>query len=207
MITTLAANAVAWELYQIFLIQGCPLILQHDNGREFVNDVILRLKKLWPECVIVRGRPRHPQSQGSVERANQDVEKMLGHWMTHNRTKAWSVGIHKVCFDKNKRNNGTTGFSPYELIYGQTPRVNIESFSKDVKLLRALTSEAQLETILSSKAKDTLLPIGVDEPMSSQKGTQSTLDTDEVEIIPGLRDDVIINPPSFQTHTSNITKG
>ena len=189
------------------MTQGCPLILQHDNGREFVNDVIIRLKMLWPECVIVRGRPRHPQSQGSVERANQDVEKMLGAWMKHNRTTAWSVGIHKVCHDKNKRNNGTTGFSPYELIYGQTPRVNIESFSKDIKLLRALTSEAQLETVLASKAKDTLLPIGVDEPISSQKGTQSTLDADDLETVPGLRKDLVINPPSFQTPTSTVAKG
>ena len=96
------ANAVAWELFQIFMTQGCPLILQHDNGREFVNQVIsrhsscyllkhyytnlllfiykviARIKRLWPGCVIVRGRPRHPQTQGSIERANKDVEEMLG---------------------------------------------------------------------------------------------------------------------------------
>jgi hypothetical protein len=93
---------VAWELFQIFMTQGCPLILQHDNGREFVNQVIIRhcnfyllkhyftklflfyykvvrrIKGLWPGCVIVRGRPRHPQTQGSIERANKDVEEMLG---------------------------------------------------------------------------------------------------------------------------------
>ena len=74
----LGATGVAWELFQIFMTQGCPLILQHDNGREFVNQVILRLKKLWPTYVVVRGRPRHPQSQGSIERANKDVEEMLG---------------------------------------------------------------------------------------------------------------------------------
>ena len=61
------------------MTQGPPLILQHDNGREFVNNVIARLKNLWLDIVIVRGRPRHPQTQGSVERANQDVEKC---WVT-----------------------------------------------------------------------------------------------------------------------------
>ena len=58
-------------------MQGCPLILQSDNGKEFVNKVIKRLKQLWPECVLVRGRPRHPQSQGSIERANKDVHVMV----------------------------------------------------------------------------------------------------------------------------------
>lgn len=29
------------------------------------------IKTLWPECIILHGRPiRHPQSQGSVEKAN-----------------------------------------------------------------------------------------------------------------------------------------
>ncbi|GFV60480.1 hypothetical protein TNCV_3471151 [Trichonephila clavipes] len=32
---------------------------------------------MWATCKIVNGRPRHPVSQGSVERPNQDVEAML----------------------------------------------------------------------------------------------------------------------------------
>ncbi|CAF4021645.1 unnamed protein product, partial [Didymodactylos carnosus] len=40
-----------------------------DNGKEFVANVIIELKQLFPEMCFVRGRPRHPQSQGCVERA------------------------------------------------------------------------------------------------------------------------------------------
>ena len=40
------------------------MILQSDNGREFVAAVIVELRFLWPELVLVNGRPRHPQSQG-----------------------------------------------------------------------------------------------------------------------------------------------
>ncbi len=79
---------------------------------EFVNQVIQRLKLLWPTCVIVRGRARHPQSQGSVERANQDVEVMIGkRMMTHN-SKQWSVGIHTVAFQKNNRWHRTIKTTP-----------------------------------------------------------------------------------------------
>ena len=77
MFIIVAATNVAWELYQIFTTQGCPLILQHDNGREFCNKVIRRLKGIWPDSVIVRGRPRHPQSQGSVERANKGISQII----------------------------------------------------------------------------------------------------------------------------------
>lgn len=60
---------VANELLSIFLLIGASKILQSDNGREFVNPTITDVKHMWPECLIVHDRPRHPQSQGSVERS------------------------------------------------------------------------------------------------------------------------------------------
>jgi hypothetical protein len=36
---------------------------------------------------IVHGKTRHSQSQGSVERANQDIENMLATWIQDNITK------------------------------------------------------------------------------------------------------------------------
>ncbi|XP_045450666.1 uncharacterized protein LOC123659494 [Melitaea cinxia] len=59
------AAEVAYHLNDIFLTIGAPCILQSDNGREFVNNVISELA-------------RHSQSQGSVERANQDIENTIG---------------------------------------------------------------------------------------------------------------------------------
>ena len=35
----------------------------------------------FPTLVMVNGKPRHPQSQGSVERANSDIKDMLVAWM------------------------------------------------------------------------------------------------------------------------------
>ena len=54
--------------------------------------MIQRLRRLWPDLIIVRGRPRHPQTQGSVERANKDVEEMLGKWMIEHDSTQWSIG-------------------------------------------------------------------------------------------------------------------
>ncbi|XP_043472416.1 KRAB-A domain-containing protein 2-like [Leptopilina heterotoma] len=80
-----AAN-VAEELSKICFTWGAPQILQSDNGREFVAAVINELTTIWPFCKIVHGRPRHPQSQGSVERSNADVENMVRAWMLDNRS-------------------------------------------------------------------------------------------------------------------------
>jgi len=74
-LTSKRANEVAMQILDIFLLFGEPNILQSDNGTEFTA-IIGVLKNVWPECKIVHGKPRHPQSQGSVERANADVKDM-----------------------------------------------------------------------------------------------------------------------------------
>ena len=74
------------NLIPIFLTFGAPIILQSDNGREFVNQVIFNLKKLWKDLKIVNGRARHPQSQGSIERSNKEIENMVVTWCTDNNT-------------------------------------------------------------------------------------------------------------------------
>ncbi|GBO42769.1 SCAN domain-containing protein 3 [Araneus ventricosus] len=61
---------VALELLDIFLTFGAPCILHSVNGSEFINSFIEQLYTYWPELKIVHRKPRHSQSQGSVERAN-----------------------------------------------------------------------------------------------------------------------------------------
>ena len=80
----------------IFLLFAAPAILQSDNGSEFTAQVITELKELWPQLIMVHGKPRHPQSQGSVERANSDIKDILVAWMSDNNTQDWTVGL-KIC--------------------------------------------------------------------------------------------------------------
>ena len=75
--TTKLATEVAFQLVDIFLLLGAPAILQSDNGSEFTASVITDLQKVWPKLALVHEKPRHPQSQGSVERANGDIKDML----------------------------------------------------------------------------------------------------------------------------------
>ncbi|XP_031328382.1 KRAB-A domain-containing protein 2-like [Photinus pyralis] len=45
---------------------------------------------MWPQLKIVHGKPHHSQSQGSVERANRDVEEMIRAWMIDNDSTQWN---------------------------------------------------------------------------------------------------------------------
>ncbi|XP_045600078.2 KRAB-A domain-containing protein 2-like [Procambarus clarkii] len=94
------AIEVARHLLDIFTLIGAPRYLQSDNGREFVAAVIHQFRtELWPKLILINGKPRHPQSQGSIERANGDITKMLGSWMSENRTRDWSAGLPFVQFE------------------------------------------------------------------------------------------------------------
>lgn len=57
------AKYVAGFLFNIFLQFGASIILQSDNGKEFVAAIIKEVIALWPNTKIINGRPRHPQSQ------------------------------------------------------------------------------------------------------------------------------------------------
>ncbi len=87
------------------------MILQSDNGLEFsgaamtarehrhhigldpafLDQVIVELKQLWPDCTMVRRSPRHSESNGGVERINRTMQQKLGAWMRDTRTVRWAV--------------------------------------------------------------------------------------------------------------------
>ncbi|XP_064606191.1 KRAB-A domain-containing protein 2-like [Liolophura sinensis] len=66
-LTLKRAAEVAHQLLYIFLLIGAPSFLQSDYGSEFTAEVISELKLVWPRLIMVHGKPRHPQGQGSVE--------------------------------------------------------------------------------------------------------------------------------------------
>lgn len=141
------ASEVAYNLLSIFLTFGATKILQSDNGREFVNSIIIELKELWPDCVIVHGRPRHPQSQGSIERSNQDIGNMLRAWMKDNNTKKWSIGLQFVQFQKNSSHHRVIGRSPYKALFGIDPKIGLTTSNLPLEILQKLVTEEDLEDI------------------------------------------------------------
>jgi hypothetical protein len=129
-LTSKRASEVAYNLLiNFFLVFGAPMILQSDNGREFVNRVIEELVKLWPSLKIVHGRARHPQSQGSVERLNRVVKPLLRLWCeTHKMgLPNWHIGISFVQYMVNTTVSRSRGVAPYVAVFGQPPVCGIDA--------------------------------------------------------------------------------
>jgi transposase InsO family protein len=140
-LTTKRPAEVAYQLLDIFLLLGAPQILQSDNGTEFCAKVITELKELWLDLVLVHGKPRHPQSQASVERANCDIKDMLTAWMADNNTTDWSVGLKFVQFQKNNSHHTGIKQTPFAALFGADAKIGLTSSSIPNEVLQRLQSE------------------------------------------------------------------
>ena len=111
---------VSHHLYDIFTLIGAPKILQSDNGNEFVGAPLKNMMKtFWPGTELVHGSPRHPQSQGSVEKANGDVKRMLSGLMREKSISHWAELLKQVQWTKNNVTHRVIGMTPYEAVFGQ----------------------------------------------------------------------------------------
>ena len=110
---TKSAEEVACTLMDIFLDMGAPLILQSDNGRELKNDLLFHLlNERWTTTKIIHGWPRHHASQGSVERANQDIKRHFTAILFENNSNSWSHYVKLVQYRKNTSYHSTLEMTP-----------------------------------------------------------------------------------------------
>lgn len=114
-------SSIIEALKEIFTTIGAPRIIQTDNGGEFVNkDFKTYLQTHWP-CIQqhIRGSPYHPQSQGSVERANGHVKSMLKKYLFDNKNCTIKYILPILQYQKNIWENRTIKMSPYKAVFGK----------------------------------------------------------------------------------------
>ena len=84
---------------QLFPYFGVPRILHSDNGREFINSLIQQTLDSWhADIQLVSGRPRHPQSQGLVERAHYTLQRKLSAEISRIKAKSppWAFWLPRL---------------------------------------------------------------------------------------------------------------
>ena len=108
--------------------------MQVDTQGRFYNEILDMSTKnssanntlFSKERKIVHGRPRHPQSQGSVERANADVKEMLATWLSENNSTQWSEGLRFIQFQKNRSYHRVIGLSSSSVPRDLLPDIQTE---------------------------------------------------------------------------------
>ena len=69
----------------------------------------------------------HPQANGLVERMNRTIQSRLLKVLGENEND-WELAIEGVQFSINMTEHASTGYSPYELMYGKKPLLPIDVF-------------------------------------------------------------------------------
>jgi transposase InsO family protein len=98
---------------------GAPFKLLTDNGQnfnsQFMHDVFaeLGIHKMWTS-------PYRPQTDGSVERMNGTVMKMLSHFTNTTHTN-WDANLSIMALAYNITYNATVDATPYFLQFSRTP--------------------------------------------------------------------------------------
>ena len=148
--TTKTAAETAYNLIDIFCMITPPTVLQSDNGREFTAHVIKEMIEIWPGLTIVHGSPRHPQSQGSVERSNADVKQMLTAWTIDNDTTQWAEGLRFVQLQKNSSpHRNLNNRTPLEVFCGRKKTSGLERTCLPKDVIAMLEKEEDLLEVLS----------------------------------------------------------
>lgn len=138
-------------LNNVYKLHGLPKTIICDRDRVFTSAVWQQLFKLT-DTKLMMSSSYHPQTDGQTERLNQCVEGFL-RCTVHSCPRQWSKWISAAEFWYNTTVHSALGKSPFEVIYGYSPRQlgianlqlcsvpDLEQWLKDRELLSELIKQ------------------------------------------------------------------
>ena len=114
------APRIAKELVGIFARMGIPEEILTDQGTNFMSTMLGEIYQLL-QIKRIRTTPYHPQTDGLVERFNGTLKSMLKKFVSRSQ-KDWDDYLPYLLFAYREVPQETTGFSPFELLFGRKVR-------------------------------------------------------------------------------------
>ncbi|KAL8611041.1 hypothetical protein ACOMHN_042657 [Nucella lapillus] len=111
-------EVVAEGLVEVFSRVGVPSEVLSDRGTQFTSGVMKEVSRLLGVTQL-HTTPYHPQGNGLVERFNGTLKRMLKK-LCEERPTDWDRYIPAALFAYREAPQESTGFSPFELLYGRT---------------------------------------------------------------------------------------
>ena len=111
---------IAEALLCIFSRVGIPKEIISDRGPQFKSDLMLQIHKLLGVKPLF-STPYHPQANGRVERQHQILKSILKK-LCSSKQRQWHRYLPAVMFSMREIPSDSTGFSPFEILYGRQVR-------------------------------------------------------------------------------------
>ncbi|PIK62503.1 hypothetical protein BSL78_00600 [Apostichopus japonicus] len=115
---TIESESVAEQLLKLFSRLGFPNEILTDQGTQFTAQVMKEVSRLLSMKQIT-ATPCNPKCNGLVERFNATLKAMLKK-MCAERPRDWDRYIEPLLFAYREAPQGSTRFSPFDLLYGRT---------------------------------------------------------------------------------------
>ncbi|XP_040288719.1 uncharacterized protein LOC121001621, partial [Bufo bufo] len=118
-LSNIQAETVAEALVKVFSRVGFPKEVLSDQGTQFTAEVT---QQIWKTCGVksLTSSPYHPQTNGLCERFNGTLKQMLKSFT--GAYKDWERFLPHLLFAYREVPQESTGFSPFELLYGRRVR-------------------------------------------------------------------------------------
>ena len=119
-----------------------------------------RINELWKGTKIVHGRPRHPQDQRSVERANGDFKNMLYARIrdVKKESSQWLSELPHVQYSKNTAFHSGINCTPFSVYFGRKPADLVADLTLPSEIVSGLETEDQLDEVLECRQVTEFVP-------------------------------------------------
>ncbi|XP_073764991.1 uncharacterized protein [Danio rerio] len=146
----ISAKSVAEALFCIISRVGIPKEILTDQGTAFMSRTMRELYGLLG-IKSIRTSVYHPQTDGLVERFNRTLKSMIRKFV-HEDAKNWDKWLEPLLFAVREVPQASTGFSPFELLYGRQPR-GVLDVVREAWEDEPSNSKNEIEYILDLRAK------------------------------------------------------
>jgi hypothetical protein len=144
------ASTIAEELVKMFARVGVPGEILTDQGSNFTSQLLAEIYRLL-HIKPIKTSPYHPQTDGLVERFNQTLKAMLRKAAT-DEGKDWDKWVPYLLFAYREVPQASTGFSPFELLYGRPVRGPLDIL-KETWESSSKSSESIVSYVLDMQGK------------------------------------------------------
>ena len=98
-----------------------------------------------------------PNSQGSVERANQDVENIVAVWKRDNNRSDWAAALPIIQYTKNARHHTGIGRSPFKAMFGKEASLGVEHLNLESSMAKHVANEEDLATMFPEEDNQVII--------------------------------------------------